>query len=40
MAGETILVVDDEPHIIELTALYLQNAGYHTDTAADGAEAL
>jgi len=40
MAGETILVVDDEPHIIELTALYLQNAGYHTETAADGAEAL
>jgi two-component system, OmpR family, alkaline phosphatase synthesis response regulator PhoP len=40
MANETILVVDDEPHIIELTTLYLQNAGYHTETAIDGAEAL
>ena len=40
MADETILVVDDEPHIIELTSLYLQNAGYHVETAADGAEAL
>lgn len=40
MAGETILIVDDEPHIIELTSLYLRNAGYAVHAAADGAEAL
>lgn len=37
---DTILVVDDDPHIIELATLYLHNDGYAVITAADGAAAL
>jgi two-component system alkaline phosphatase synthesis response regulator PhoP len=40
MSKETILVVDDEPHIVELAALYLRNEGYHVVTASDGEQAL
>jgi two-component system alkaline phosphatase synthesis response regulator PhoP len=40
MSKETILVVDDEPHIVELAALYLRNDGYRVVTASDGAQAL
>lgn len=40
MSEETILVVDDEPHIIELATLYLKNEGYRVVSAADGAQAL
>jgi DNA-binding response OmpR family regulator len=40
MPGETILVVDDEAHILELVQLYLRNEGYRVETAANGAEAL
>jgi DNA-binding response OmpR family regulator len=40
MAKETILVVDDEPHIIELAKLYLEDAGYSVASAVDGQEAL
>jgi len=36
----TILVVDDEPHIVELASLYLQNDGYSVISAADGLAAL
>ena len=32
----TILVVDDEPHILELTRLYLEKEGYTVETASDG----
>ncbi|MFD1677869.1 response regulator [Alicyclobacillus fodiniaquatilis] len=35
-----ILVVDDDPHIRELVALYLQAEGFSTFEAADGLEAL
>ncbi len=35
-----ILVVDDEPHIVELASLYLQNDGFLTLSAQDGREAL
>jgi two-component system phosphate regulon response regulator PhoB len=35
-----ILVVDDEPDVLELVTYNLGQAGFHTDTAADGAEAL
>ncbi|HLT59121.1 MAG: response regulator transcription factor [Limnochordales bacterium] len=35
-----ILVVDDEPHIVELIAYHLQREGFGVITAADGAEAL
>jgi DNA-binding response OmpR family regulator len=37
---ETILVVDDEQHIVELADLYLSNDGYAVLSAHDGLEAL
>ena len=40
MAGETILVVDDESNIVELAALYLEQEGFRVLSAADGASAL
>jgi len=40
MAGETILVVDDEAHIVELAALYLEQDGFRVQSAGDGAQAL
>jgi DNA-binding response OmpR family regulator len=36
MSGELILVVDDEPNILELCRLYLTRDGYRVITAADG----
>jgi len=36
----TVLVVDDEPNIVELVRLYLSNAGYRVLSGADGREAL
>jgi two-component system alkaline phosphatase synthesis response regulator PhoP len=40
MADELILVVDDEPHIIELASLYLQQDGFRVISAGDGLTAL
>ena len=40
MPNELILVVDDEPHIIELASLYLKQDGFRIISAADGLEAL
>jgi DNA-binding response OmpR family regulator len=40
MSQDTILVVDDEPHIVELAELYLNNEGYRVISATDGAQAL
>jgi DNA-binding response OmpR family regulator len=40
MSGETILVVDDEANIVELTRLYLEREGFLVESAADGREAL
>jgi len=40
MGRETILLVDDEPEIIQLMNIYLQNEGYTLFTANNGAEAL
>lgn len=40
MTGETILVVDDEAHIVELTQMYLEQEGFRVRSAGDGAEAL
>ncbi|HJZ46369.1 MAG TPA: response regulator transcription factor [Roseiflexaceae bacterium] len=40
MSGETILIVDDEPTIVEVVGLYLQREGFRVVTAADGAAAL
>lgn len=36
----SILVADDEKHIVQLVKLYLTNEGYVVETAADGQEAL
>jgi DNA-binding response OmpR family regulator len=36
----TILVVDDEPNIVELARLYLRSEGYNVEAASDGREAL
>ena len=36
----TILVADDETHILNVVSLKLRNAGYRVLTAADGQEAL
>ncbi len=35
----TILVCDDEPHIVHVVAAKLRNAGYQVETASDGQEA-
>ena len=35
-----IMVVDDEPHIIELTKLYLEREGYQVEGVATGQDAL
>jgi two-component system alkaline phosphatase synthesis response regulator PhoP len=37
---QTVLVVDDEPRIVELARDYLEHAGYRVLTAADGETAL
>ena len=40
MSGSaTILVVDDEAHIVQVVSLKLRNAGYEVLTAVDGEEA-
>ncbi len=36
----TILIVDDEPNIVELNRMYLEGAGYRVLTARSGPEAL
>ncbi len=40
MAFQTILVVDDEPHIVEVVRDYLKQAGFRVLTARDGQTAL
>src|SRR5688572_2477100 len=40
MTGKTILVADDESHILNVVSLKLRNAGFRVLTAADGQEAL
>jgi two-component system alkaline phosphatase synthesis response regulator PhoP len=40
MANELILVVDDEPNIIDLTSMYLQQDGFRVISAGDGLAAL
>ncbi|MCK5316945.1 MAG: response regulator transcription factor [Anaerolineales bacterium] len=40
MAGELILVVDDEANIIDLARLYLEQDGYRVEDAMDGQQAL
>ena len=40
MEAKTILVADDESHILNVVSLKLRNAGYRVITASDGQEAL
>jgi two-component system response regulator ResD len=40
MTGEHILVVDDEPSIVEVVGLYLEREGYRVTVARDGRAAL
>jgi two-component system alkaline phosphatase synthesis response regulator PhoP len=40
MSGETILLVDDEQHIIELAQMYLEREGFSVRSAGDGERAL
>jgi DNA-binding response OmpR family regulator len=40
MAGELILLVDDEPHIIQLAKMYLEREGFRTYSVGDGKQAL
>ena len=40
MSERTILVADDESHILHVVSLKLKNAGYRVLTAHDGQEAL
>jgi CheY-like chemotaxis protein len=40
MSERTILVADDESHILHVVSLKLKNAGYRVITARDGQEAL
>jgi two-component system alkaline phosphatase synthesis response regulator PhoP len=38
--NELILIVDDEPSIVQLARLYLEREGFHTESANDGQAAL
>jgi DNA-binding response OmpR family regulator len=40
MAGEPILIVDDEAHIVELAKLYLEREGFRVAAVGDGQAAL
>lgn len=40
MEGKSILVADDETHILNVVSLKLRNAGFEVTTAQDGQEAL
>lgn len=40
MSTPKILVVDDEPSIVEVVTIYLERSGYSVTTAADGQSAL
>ncbi len=40
MAGELILVIDDEPSIVEVARLYLEKGGFRVVDAGSGEEAL
>jgi DNA-binding response OmpR family regulator len=40
MGGETILIVDDEKHVRDMLAIYLQEEGYRTVVAEDGDQAM
>jgi CheY-like chemotaxis protein len=37
---KTVLIVDDEPHVIRIMRLALEKAGYRVDEAANGLQAM
>jgi DNA-binding response OmpR family regulator len=37
---DTILIVDDEPSIVQLARMYIEREGFQTDSATDGEKAL
>jgi two-component system alkaline phosphatase synthesis response regulator PhoP len=40
MTGERVLIVDDEPNIVQLARLYLEREGFKVDAVGDGRSAL
>ena len=40
MPGELILLVDDEPNIVQLARMYLERSGYRVEAVSDGMAAL
>ncbi|MDD5371265.1 MAG: response regulator, partial [Anaerolineaceae bacterium] len=40
MTGQLVLVVDDEPNIVQLTRLYLEREGFLVQSVGDGKAAL
>jgi two-component system alkaline phosphatase synthesis response regulator PhoP len=40
MTGEVVLIVDDEPSIVQLAQMYLEQDGFHVESAGDGKVAL
>ena len=40
MAEATILLVDDDPDLVEIVQTFLESRGYRVETAMDGVEAL
>jgi DNA-binding response OmpR family regulator len=40
MPGELILIVDDEPNIVQLARMYLERDGFRVESAGDGRSAL
>jgi DNA-binding response OmpR family regulator len=40
MAGELVLIVDDEPNIVQLARMYLEREGFRVEAAGDGRSAL
>jgi len=40
MSGELVLVVDDEPNIVQLARMYLEREGFRVESANDGITAL
>src|SRR3972149_44272 len=40
MPGELVLIVDDEPNIVQLARMYLERDGFRVESAANGRSAL
>jgi len=36
MSGELILIVDDEPNIVQLARMYLKRVGFRVEAVGDG----